>query len=281
MPKVNRSHFLLGAHGLAVLRGWTRGEEAVGARVDELLRLVKELDAHPLNAESEIDELDVSSGYALWSDTYDQPNNPLISLEEPVVLGLLQGLPRGTALDAACGTGRYALYLRELGFNVVAVDRSAAMLSKARSKVPSARFALADISALPVTSGSVDVAVCALALDHCPNLTASVIELSRVLKPDGHLVVSELHPANAIIGGGAFFTAGDGRRGIVKKYWHGVADYVTAFVKAGFEIEACVERVQTEREVLMMRTAKIAPRVCIDAFVGVPLVLAWRLRRAR
>jgi len=74
-------------------------------------------------------------------------------------------------------------------------------------------------------------------------------ELSRVLKRDGHLLISVFHPANAIIGGGAFFSAGDGRRGIVKNSWHGFAGYVTAFVSAGLEIEACIERVWTEREV--------------------------------
>lgn len=231
MPKVRRSHFLLGAHGLAVLRGWMRGESAVGSRVSELLKLAKELDRHPLTVEMDLDELDVSSGYALWSETYDGPNNALICVEEPAVQKFLERLPIGIALDAACGTGRYTLHLRKRGFRVIAVDGSASMLSKALKKVPSAEFALADVSSLPFANGSFDLAICALALDHCPSLGDSVAELSRVLKRNGHLLISVFHPANAIIGGGAFFSAGDGRRGIVRNYWHGFADYVTAFCK--------------------------------------------------
>jgi len=65
----------------------------------------------------------------------------------------------------------------------------------------------------------------------------------------------------------------------VRSYWHGVADYVTAFVAAGLKIEACVERHWTEREVMMMTTAKVAPEPCVAAFTGVPLVLVWGLRR--
>ena len=279
MPKVRRSHFLLGAHGLAVLRGWMLGENAVGSRVSELLKLTKELDRHPLSVEMDLDELDVLPGYTLWSETYDGPNNALISVEEPAVQSILDGFPIGTALDTACGTGRYTFHLRERGFNVAAVDGSPAMLSKAIEKVPSAQFALADVSSLPFSEGLFDVALCALALDHCSNLGASVAELSRVLKRNGHLVILVFHPANAIIGGGAFFSAADGHRGIVRNYWHSFADYVTAFVGAGLEIEACLEREWSEREVMMMSTAKFARKACIAAFAGVPLVLVRSLRR--
>jgi ubiquinone/menaquinone biosynthesis C-methylase UbiE len=280
MPKVRRSHFLIGAHGLAVLREWPRGEDAVSSRVAELVRLAKNLDAHPLNALVELYEMDVPSGYGAWAATYDDANNALINVEEPAVHGLLEKIQGGAALDAACGTGRYAMYFRERGFKVAAVDASPAMMSKALQKVPTATFALADLSSLPFASGSFDVAVCALALDHCRDLSAPVDELSRVLKSDGHLVISVFHPANALIGGGAFFSRTDGRRGIVENYWHGVAEYIAAFVGAGLEVESCIERHWTEREVMLMTTAKIAPEACIAAFTGVPLVLVWGLRRS-
>jgi ubiquinone/menaquinone biosynthesis C-methylase UbiE len=279
MAKVRRSHFLIGAHGLAVLREWLRGEDAVSSRVAELVRLAKNLAAHPLNVVVELDELDVSAGYGAWAPTYDDPNNALINVEEPAVRSLLDKIPAGTALDAACGTGRYASYFRERGFKVVAVDASTAMMSKAVQKIPTAAFALADLSSLPFASGSFDVAVCALALDHCRDLSAAVDELSRALKRDGHLVISVFHPANALIGGGAFFSGTDGRRGIVENYWHGVAEYIAAFVGAGLEVKSCIERHWTEREIMLMTTAKIAPEACIAAFTGVPLVLVWGLRR--
>lgn len=95
MPKIRRSVFLLETHGLAVLRGWMRGEEVVGPRVRELLKLAEGLSQHPLNVEIDLDEMDVSSGYAAWSETYDGPNNPLISADEPAVRSTVDPLPLG------------------------------------------------------------------------------------------------------------------------------------------------------------------------------------------
>jgi 2-polyprenyl-3-methyl-5-hydroxy-6-metoxy-1,4-benzoquinol methylase len=43
-------------------------------------------------------------------------------------------LPRGRALDIACGQGRNSLYLAERGFEVVAMDISAVALDEARKR---------------------------------------------------------------------------------------------------------------------------------------------------
>jgi tellurite methyltransferase len=43
-------------------------------------------------------------------------------------------LPRGRALDVACGKGRNALYLAGLGFDVVAMDISSVALAAGRSR---------------------------------------------------------------------------------------------------------------------------------------------------
>lgn len=47
----------------------------------------------------------VAEGYDIWSPRYDTEENDLLGLEQPVVWGLIDQLPAGTALDAACGTG--------------------------------------------------------------------------------------------------------------------------------------------------------------------------------
>ena len=46
----------------------------------------------------------------------------------------------GAALDAACGTGRHARRLAELGHHVIGVDASPAMLERARAALPQATF---------------------------------------------------------------------------------------------------------------------------------------------
>src|SRR6185436_1252983 len=52
----------------------------------------------------------------------------------------------GHVLELGCGTGRITEPLAKAGVAVVGVDRSAAMLARARHRVPSVR---ADIRALP------------------------------------------------------------------------------------------------------------------------------------
>lgn len=43
-------------------------------------------------------------GYRVWSRTYDEPGNPLLDVDEPIVRAILSDLPPGDALDAVCGT---------------------------------------------------------------------------------------------------------------------------------------------------------------------------------
>jgi ubiquinone/menaquinone biosynthesis C-methylase UbiE len=57
-------------------------------------------------------EVTAREGYAVWASFYDTEHNPLIMTEEPLVQRLLETLPTPErALDAATGTGRWALHL--------------------------------------------------------------------------------------------------------------------------------------------------------------------------
>ncbi|MSP39610.1 MAG: methyltransferase domain-containing protein [Deltaproteobacteria bacterium] len=51
-------------------------------------------------------------------------------------------VPRGRALDLACGKGRNALYLAELGFEVVAMDISSVALAAGRSHAEAKRLTI-------------------------------------------------------------------------------------------------------------------------------------------
>jgi ubiquinone/menaquinone biosynthesis C-methylase UbiE len=88
-------------------------------------------------------------------------------------------------LDAACGTGRYSVYLAARGHAVIGVDRSAAMLAKARARLPQGEFREGDLEALPLPPASVDAAVCALAMVHLPAVGKPVAELARVVPAAG------------------------------------------------------------------------------------------------
>jgi SAM-dependent methyltransferase len=71
--------------------------------------------------------------------TYDEPRNSLFDSDEPVMHQIIDAVAPGDALDAACGTGRYAEYLAGRGHRVVGVDSSPDMLARARARAPSPR----------------------------------------------------------------------------------------------------------------------------------------------
>ena len=118
------------------------------ARVEEIRRIVcGEVGIYQLGVD--VPTVDATNGYARWSQTYDNPGNPLIDLEQPVVWSIFETVPPGAALDAACGTGRHARRLAELGHQVVGVDTSPAMLENARAAVPQVQFREGDLTRNP------------------------------------------------------------------------------------------------------------------------------------
>jgi SAM-dependent methyltransferase len=186
--------YLLGLEGIALLRAWGGefDEEFVERRLAEVRRL---LDAEVLAGHTgvRVARGDTVTGYRRWAPTYDAPRNSLFDLDEPVMHEIIDALPVGDALDAACGTGRYAAYLAERGHRVVGVDSSPDMLERARARVPSGEFRLGDVRALALPDNSVDLVVSALALSHVPALGPVMAEFARVLRPGGSLVLSDAH----------------------------------------------------------------------------------------
>jgi SAM-dependent methyltransferase len=161
--------YLLGLEGVALLRAFA-GEydrDFCETRIAEIRRLLR---SPSMNGEGiTAGRVDTVDGYRVWSQTYDRPGNGLFAYEEPVVHDILEPLPPGTALDAACGTGRQTEYLAARGHRVIGVDSCPDMLDYARARVPHAEFQQGDLHQLPLPDDHVDIVVCALALSHLPD----------------------------------------------------------------------------------------------------------------
>ena len=118
-----------------MLRAWPLGDQA---EAESQLTAIAEMLAHradpPMNEVLELREYDHASGYEAWSETYDEPGNALIDVEERALRPILAGLPVGDAADVACGTGRLSQVLCDFGHRVVGIDPSEAMLERARAK---------------------------------------------------------------------------------------------------------------------------------------------------
>ena len=267
---------LVGVEGLALLRHLYDGDDAdADTRLAEVRRL---LDDEVFDDGETTTEADARSGYDAWSERYDEPGNPVVAIEEPVVWSLVGALKPGRALDAACGTGRHARRLVELGHEVVGVDLSPGMLSHARRQVPEARFLEGDLRRLPLEDASVDLVVSGLAFAHIPasGLGEAVAELGRVLRPGGHAVLSVLHPFQAHLGWHAPFEDAAGRRGFVREHTHTHADYLSAFRAAGLRVHDCVEpELTVDRIEAKRRAFRHIPEATVAAYAGLPVVLVW------
>jgi ubiquinone/menaquinone biosynthesis C-methylase UbiE len=233
--------YLLGLEGIALLRAFA-GEydrDFTLARIREIRALIDAAD----ELGEGVDERPISTneGYAQWAPSYDDPGNALLEVEEPVVHEILDTLPVGVALDAACGTGRHSAYLAAIGHRVIGVDASTEMLDIARAKVQAGEFHAGDLHRLPLADDSIDLVVCGIAASHLPELAPVLGEFARVLRPGGHLVLSDSRGLIGDIGLPLARIRADGTFGYMPVWSRLASDYLAAALPLGFEVRCCEE----------------------------------------
>jgi len=271
---------LLGTEGLALLRLAFTGEaEARQARVAEMRDLLERMESdETLTGWLDGDEHGLEQGYAIWSDTYDNMMR-LDLVEGPPVHGLVDALPdNADVLDAACGTARHGAYAAERGHKVTGVDRSADMLTRAREKLPDATFLKGDLESLPVPDGAFDAVLCGLALAHLPDLGPVFAEFSRVLRPGGRLIISDVHPMPITLGWQAQFRGADGQPVFIRLNRHWLSDYVAAGNATGLSVSACMEPPLTH-EVLRTPAGEHMAEAARQAWTGIPAVVVWQFTK--
>ena len=135
-----------------------------------------------------------------WPDQYDRwfetPIGSVIkSCERDLIMEFLAPATGETILDAGCGTGVFTLDILASGANVVGLDLSLPMLSKAVSKYGSLGFSpvAGDILRLPFEDKRFDKVVSITALEFIRDAKSAVEELFRVTKIGGFVVVATLN----------------------------------------------------------------------------------------
>jgi ubiquinone/menaquinone biosynthesis C-methylase UbiE len=284
--------YLVGVEGVALLRGFREGtadRAFVETRLAEIRRLL-DTPALAQGVAAAPGAMNVDELYRDWAPHYDEPGNALIDLEQPVVRRILDGLPAGTALDAACGTGRHAEYLRRLGHRVIGVDGSPEMLAQARRRLPDVELHDGDLNRLPLADGTVDVVLCALALSYVPDLRPVFAEFARVLRPGGHLVVSDLHVLAAYLGPTLAHRPGrGGDAATLVEHHRPLSDYLAAALPLGFQVRHCEEprrqRVADPRDAPDTPATEMSwgllyrcPEAAAAALGGSPAAVVWHFQ---
>jgi 2-polyprenyl-3-methyl-5-hydroxy-6-metoxy-1,4-benzoquinol methylase len=136
-------------------------------------------------------------------------------LLNPALFELLGPVSGKAVLDAGCGEGYLCRMLAKRGANVLGVDASREMLriaverTRASLDVRYVRASCENLGFLP--EQAFDAVVSNMVVQDVANYEAALSELRRVLRPDGLLVFSVLHPCFTPPGSGWVRDA-EGRR---------------------------------------------------------------------
>jgi demethylmenaquinone methyltransferase/2-methoxy-6-polyprenyl-1,4-benzoquinol methylase len=94
-------------------------------------------------------------------------------------------------LDLAAGTGTSSEPIAQAGAAVIATDLSFGMLLVGKQRRPALSFVAADALQLPYADASFDAVTISFGLRNVEDTEAALIEMRRVTKPGGTLVVCE------------------------------------------------------------------------------------------
>lgn len=213
------------------------------------------------------------AGYDRWAEFYDEEDNPLVLLEERQIGPLIGDVAGLAVADIGCGTGRHALQWAAAGAQVTAVDFSEAMLQRARTKpgAEAVTFVRHDLAErFPLESAAFDRVCCCLVLDHIAALSPFFLELRRLCRPSGRVIISVMHPAMSLKGVQArFIEPASGRRISPASHAHQMSDYLMAAVRADLRLEHVSE--YAVEAALAARSPRAAQ------YLGWPMLLLLKL----
>ena len=110
-----------------------------------------------------------------------------------------------------------------------------------------------------------------------------MVELARVLRPGGRLVVSDWHPFQVMLGGHATFFDADRRACFVRCYAHTHEAYFAAFTAARLRVMRCLEPSLDETALAMVAGSllRLTPDAFRGALLGLPEAIVWEAVRER
>ena len=140
---------------------------------------------------------EVAADYDRWFET---PLGAFIDERELEALArLLAGEPRGHVVEVGAGTGHVVNALRRHGFEVTAVEPSAAMrvIGERAAGGPGVRWVDARAEALPFADGEFDGALFFTTIEFVDDASRALREAFRVVRDGGWVVVGALHATSS------------------------------------------------------------------------------------
>ncbi len=139
--------------------------------------------------------------FAIHAETWDSIRSLHVAeseVEQAIADSLGEGAI-GRLVDIGTGTGRMIELFGPLAESAIGIDRSSEMLRLARVKIDasglrSASLRQGDMYALPLDDGSADVVILHQVLHFAQAPAQAIAEASRLLAPDGRLLIVDFAP---------------------------------------------------------------------------------------
>ncbi|AFZ11166.1 Methyltransferase type 11 [Crinalium epipsammum PCC 9333] len=160
------------------------------------------------------------------------------------IVELLSPQPGERILDLGCGTGQLTEKIASLGAEVMGIDSSAAMITKAEANYPTIPFAVADARNFQVAQ-PLDAVFSNAALHWVKEADAVISCIRQALKPGGRFVAEFGGKGNIYAIASTLFsilesTGSTTLESLNPWYFPSIGDYATRLEKQGFDVTYAV-----------------------------------------
>jgi len=131
--------------------------------------------------------------YGRWYATADGVRHDMAQKRD-VLRFLGRAETEARLLDVGCGTGHWSRFFATLGYSVVGIDLSLAMVRVAHSqRTPETTFQVADACALPFERASFDVVTAMATIEFVITPSRALKEMMRCLRRGGRALIGTLN----------------------------------------------------------------------------------------
>ena len=179
-------------------------------------------------------------------------------------------------VDIGCGTGRH--WKKLLAGNpkkITGFDVSVEMLKLLNQKFPGVEtYRLLNNKLPELKNESCDCVISTLTIAHIQNVEEAITEWERVLKPGGHMIITDYHPLALAKGGRRTFVH-LGQTVAVKNYVHTLDNLKSIAAQLGLQLFRSMEKVIDDSVKLYYEKQNALP--VFEIWKGTPVIFGMHL----